>query len=132
MSENKMNNKEIITTAIDALGIKNVSAFSRKLGYNSPSYIIRLMGNPFKKEMPRLLKQKIRTQYPQVNSSYLQGEGGEIINMNNKRLKEDKLFDALEDKDISEVIMLGIWKTLKEIKEELKQINKSKSNENDK
>jgi len=104
-----MNNKQILSDVIEALGIKTVQEFSIKLGYKSPSYIYReVKDNDFKKLSIALCRRIIEV-FPQVNLAYLRSEGGEILDeVKHEYSKKSELIDDMENSDMSTLILLKL------------------------
>lgn len=72
-----MEDKDILLQLMDALGVKSVNAFSKEVGYSSPSALYLVLSGD--RPITDFLIRKIRDRYPNVSEIYLRGKSEEIF-----------------------------------------------------
>ena len=72
-----MEDKDILLQLMDALGVKSVNAFSKEIGYSSPSALYLVLSGD--RVITDFLIRKIRDRYPNVSEIYLRGKSEEIF-----------------------------------------------------
>ena len=104
-----MNNKQILSDVIEALGIKSVQEFSMKLGYKSPSYIYREVKDNDSKSLNKTLCYNITKVFPQINLKYLRSGKGEVIDqVKHEFFKNSDSIGEMKNTDMSTLILLKL------------------------
>lgn len=114
-----MEDKDIIARLIDELGFKSVNAFSKEVGYSSPSAIYLILGG--ERKITEHLIKKILENFPNVNEPYLRGQGDKT-SMFKSVLDEQK---EMSQDDLPR-IMIELLKEQKETNRLLKTFLSSK------
>ena len=101
-----MNNKQILSDVIEALGIKTIKDLSMAIGYKSPSYIYRILSGNNSKKLNKTLCYNIIKVFPQINLKYLRSGKGEVVD----RVKHEYFKKPESNSDISILILQKLVK----------------------
>ena len=69
--------KDILMKLIDALGIKSVNSFSKKVGYSSPSALYLILSG--ERQITEHLIKLVKETFPKVSETYLRGKSEDIF-----------------------------------------------------
>jgi predicted transcriptional regulator len=72
-----LEDKDILMKLLEALGLKSINAFSKKIGYSSPSALYLILSG--ERQITEHLIRQVKTKYPQINESFLRGKSEEVF-----------------------------------------------------